>query len=59
MSQEVEFKDIEEMKRMLLKQYMDEYLKQTGLTAEEVALVEAKDDRGNKIFYFTKKTEKK
>jgi len=59
MSNEVEFKDIDEMKRMLLKQYMDEFMQQTGLTAEQIALVEAKDDRGNKIFYFTKKTEKK
>lgn len=59
MSNEVEFKDIEEFKRMLLKQYMDHYMKKTGLTVDEIALVEAKDDAGNKIFYFTKKTEKK
>lgn len=57
MSDEVTFDNIDQMRRILLKQYMDEYLKTTGLKADQVVLVEGKDNVGNKVFYFTKRTE--
>ena len=34
---------------------MDSFLKQTGLSIDQVVLVEGKDKIGNKIFYFTEK----
>jgi hypothetical protein len=59
MTEEVEFKSQEELKKMLLQQYMDSYLKKTGLSVDMVALVEGKDDTGNVIYYFTEKKESK
>jgi hypothetical protein len=59
MTEEVEFKSQEELKKMLLQQYMDSYLKKTGLSVDMVALVEGRDDTGNVIYYFTEKKESK
>ncbi len=57
MSKEIEFKSQEELKKMLLQQYMDSYLKKTGLSIDAVVLVEGKDDAGNTIYYFGEKKE--
>jgi hypothetical protein len=59
MSNEVEFKSQEELKKMLLQQYIDDFLENSGLSIDQVVLVEGKDGAGNKIYYFTEKKEEK